>query len=151
MEVSKQIQLILNGTISSLTTVIPGKLDILPPSLTVQPFEQEELSVLIGLVGGIKGRLIIDTSKQAVNSIGLSMFGMTIEGEMVESFTGELGNMIAGNLCTVLEKGGLQLDISPPTVMTGKTKFFGFKQAFKLPVQLADGGSMTVLLTIDES
>ena len=35
------------------------------------------------------------------------MFGMSIEGEMIESFTGELGNMVAGNLCTVLEKNGL--------------------------------------------
>ena len=47
------------------------------------------------------------------------MFGMSIEGEMIESFTGELGNMVAGNLCTILEKNGLILDISPPTVMTG--------------------------------
>ena len=41
------------------------------------------------------------------------MFGMSIEREMVESFTGELGNMVAGNLCTILEKEGLIL-IFPP-------------------------------------
>lgn len=143
--------MILNGTISSLTTVIPVKLDVLAPSLTVQPYEQKELSVLIGLIGGIKGRLIIDTSVEAVSTIGQAMFGMTIEGEMIESFTGELGNMVAGNLCTVLEKNGLILDISPPTVMTGTTKFFGFKQAFKLPVVLEGGTTLTVLLTIDEN
>ena len=62
MSISKHVQTILNGTITSLTTVIPIKLDVLAPSLTVQPYEQKELSVLIGLVGGIKGRLIIDTS-----------------------------------------------------------------------------------------
>lgn len=143
--------MILNGTISSLTTVIPVKLDVLAPSLTVQPYEQKELSVLIGLIGGIKGRLIIDTSVEAIGTIGQAMFGMTIEGEMIESFTGELGNMVAGNLCTVLEKNGLTVDISPPTVMVGTTKFFGFKQAFKLPVVLEDGTKLTVLLTIDEN
>jgi chemotaxis protein CheX len=125
-------------------------MEILPPSLTVQPYEQKELGVLIGLVGGIKGRILIDTSKSAIDKIGQAMFGMTIEGEMIESFTGELGNMIAGNLCTVLEKQGLVLDISPPTVMTGTTKLFGFKKAFKLPVRLTTGDSLTILLTIDE-
>ncbi len=151
MTISVNVQRILNGMISSLTTVIPVKLEVLPPSLTVQPYEQKELSVLIGLVGGVKGRIILDTSTEVIKSIGQAMFGMSIEGEMIESFTGELGNMVAGNLCTVLEKDGLILDISPPTVMTGTTKFFGFKQAFKLPVVIEGGGLLTVLLTIDEN
>ncbi|MEK5070607.1 chemotaxis protein CheX [Sporosarcina sp. FSL K6-1508] len=151
MSTSKNIQMILNGTISSLTNVIPVKLDVLAPSITVQPYEQKEISVLIGLVGGIKGRLIIDTSIEDINTIGQAMFGMSIEGEMIESFTGELGNMVAGNLCTLLEKDGLILDISPPTVMTGTTKFYGFKQAFKLPVKIDGGGMLTILLTIDEN
>lgn len=147
---SKNVQMILNGTISSLSTVIPVKLDVLAPSMTVQPYEQMELSVLIGLVGDIKGRLLIDATEQSIDTIGQAMFGMTIEGEMVESFTGELGNMVAGNLCTVLENEGIKLDISPPTVMTGKTKMYGFKQAFKLPVRLEGGSMLTILLTIDE-
>ena len=150
MSTSKHVQMILNGTIASLTTVIPVKLEVLAPSMTVQPYEQKELSVLIGLVGGVKGRLIIETSTDVIAIIGQAMFGMSIEGEMIESFTGELGNMVAGNLCTLLEKDGLILDISPPTVMTGTIKFFGFKQAFKLPVRLQDGSMLNVLLTIDE-
>ena len=150
MSTSKYVQMILNGAISSLTTVVPVKLDVLAPTLTTPPYEQKELSVLIGLVGGVKGRLIIDTTTDVISTIGQAMFGMSIEGEMVESFTGELGNMVAGNLCTVLEKDGLILDISPPTVMVGTAKFYGFKQAFKLPVRLEDGSMLHVLLTIDE-
>lgn len=150
MSTSKNVQLILNGAITALTSVIPVKLDVLPPSLIVQPFVQKEVSVLIGLVGGIKGRLIIDTSMDVIGQIGQAMFGMAVEGEMLESLTGELGNMIAGNLCTTVAANGLTLDISPPTVMTGQTKFFGFKQAFILPVDIEGGGKMTVLLTIDE-
>ncbi|CAM3053639.1 chemotaxis protein CheX [Filibacter tadaridae] len=150
MSISKNVQMILNGTIASLTTVIPVKLEVLAPTLTVQPYEQKEISVLIGIVGGIKGRLIIDTSTEVINTVGQAMFGMAVEGEMIESFTGELGNMVAGNLCTVMEKEGLLLDISPPTVMTGQTKLFGFKKAFKLPVRVSSAGMITVLLTIDE-
>lgn len=150
MSLSKNVQRVLNAAISSLTTVIPLNAKVLAPSLTKQPYEQKELSVLIGLVGDIKGRLIIDTSMHTINEIGQAMFGMSIEGEMVESFTGELGNMVAGNVCTTLEKENLLLDISPPTVMTGATKISGFQQAFKLPVQLDNGNMMHLLLTIDE-
>lgn len=150
MSLSKNVQQILNATISSLTTVIPIKTKILAPSLSTQPYEQKELSVLIGLVGDVKGRLIIDTSTEIVNVIGQAMFGMNIEGEMIESFTGELGNMVAGTLCTTLEQESLHLDISPPTVMTGLTKISGFQQAFKLPVQMEDGAMMHILLTIDD-
>ena len=39
MSTSKNVQLILNATITSLTTVIPVKLEVLAPSLTVQPYE----------------------------------------------------------------------------------------------------------------
>lgn len=150
MSTSKNVQLILNGAISALTSVIPMKLTVSAPSLMVQPFIQKELSVLIGLVGGIKGRLLIDTSKDTISTIGESMFGMAVEGDMLESLTGELGNMIAGNLCTSVAQNGLTLDISPPTVMAGNIKLFGFKQAFALPVKLESGDVLTVLLTIDE-
>ena len=40
---------------------------------------------LIGLVGGIKGRLIIDTTVEVIDTIGQAMFGMSIEGEMIET------------------------------------------------------------------
>ena len=87
MSTSKNIQLILNGAITSLTNVIPVKLEVLAPTLIVQPYEQKQLSVLIGLVGGIKGRLIIDTTTDVIDQIGQAMFGMTMEGEMFESFS----------------------------------------------------------------
>ena len=145
------IQQILNSMIQSLTAVIPVQFEVLAPSITAEPYEQKELSVLIGFHGDIRGRLIIDTREETISQIGEAMFGMKIEGEMIESFTGELGNMVAGNLCTLLEKEKLSLDISPPTVLTGETKFFGFKQAFKLPLEFSDSPNSYVLLTIDEN
>lgn len=150
MSTSSTIQKVLNGAISSLTTIIPLKFDVLSPVLTSQPYEQKELSVLIQMVGAIKGRLILDANSDIIQMIGQSMFGMRIEGEMIESFTGELGNMVAGNLCTVLEQHDFLLDISTPTVMVGETKLYGFTQAFKLPLRFDSGTTMNVLLTIDE-
>lgn len=150
MDKATNVQKVLNATISSLTAVIPNKFQVLSPSLVKQPYEQREISVLIGLIGNMKGRLIVEPTHAIVSKIGQAMFGMNIEGEMAESFTAELGNMIAGNLCTILERESLTLDISPPTVLTGNTKFYGFQQAFKIPVQFEDGDLLNLLLTIDE-
>ncbi|SES33089.1 chemotaxis protein CheX [Psychrobacillus sp. OK032] len=150
MSASKHIQTILNGTIQSLKSVIPLSMDIKSPSLMVQPFEQTEMSVLIGIIGDIKGRIIIDSTSNGFSKIGATMFGMPLEGEMLESFTGELGNMIAGNLCTSVAANGVEIDITPPTVIVGTTKLFGFQHAFKLPVEIEDVGELTIILTIDE-
>lgn len=151
MTLSKYVQQVLNGTVQSISTVLPLKTEISAPSLIENSYNQTEISVLIGLVGDLKSRVIMDTTLEKVSAIGEAMFGMPIEGEMVESFCGELGNMIAGNLCTVLEKEGLTLDISPPTVMVGQVKITGFKQAFQLPVLFEDGTEMKVLLTINDT
>ncbi|MEO4052928.1 chemotaxis protein CheX [Solibacillus sp. CAU 1738] len=150
MSTSKHIQTILNGTIHALKSILPMNIDVKTPSITVEPYKQEEMGVLIGLIGDLRGRVIIDSSPKTFGAIGSAMFGMPLEGEMLESFTGELGNMIAGNLCTYAGATNLELDITPPTVMVGNTKLYGFQQAFCIPATIEGAGSMTILLTIDE-
>ena len=150
MSTSKHIQEILNGTIHSLKSILPVGVSFGSPSTCVEPYIQEEMGVLIGIVGDFKTRVIIDGSSTIFGNIGSAMFGMPLEGEMLESFTGEFGNMIAGNLCTHVGATGLELDITPPTVMVGNTKLYGFQQAFILPVTAENIGEMTVLLTIDD-
>lgn len=150
MSTSKHIQTILNGTIQSLKSVIPITMDIKSPSLMIQPFVQKEMGVLIGIIGDVKGRIIIDSAAESFSAIGATMFGMPLEGEMLESFTGELGNMVAGNLCTSVAANGVEIDITPPTVIVGTTRLYGFQHAFKLPVVIENIGEMTIILTIDE-
>ena len=150
MSTSKHIQTILNGTISSLKTIIPMNIEVKSPSISSEPYIQEQMGVLIGIVGDIKGRIIIDGTPNAFGSVGAVMFGMPLEGEMLESFTGELGNMIAGNLCTIVGQDGLELDITPPTVMVGNTKLYGFQKLFRLPAVIENIGDITILLTIDD-
>lgn len=150
MSTSKSIQIVLNGMIHSLKTVIPLDLDVKSPSLMAQPFEQQEMGVLIGMIGDLKGRIIIDSLPENFADIGNAMFGMPLEGEMLHSFTGELGNMLAGNLCTFVAQNDIELDITPPTVVVGHVKLYGFKHAFRLPVVLPNSGSLTIILTIDE-
>lgn len=150
MNTSKHIQTILNGTISALKTILPMNIEVKTPSISSEPYIQDQMGVLIGIVGDIKGRIIIDGTPTAFGGVGAAMFGMPLEGEMLESFTGELGNMIAGNLCTIVGQDGLELDITPPTVMVGNTKLYGFQKIFRLPAVIENIGDITILLTIDD-
>lgn len=124
-------------------------LEVKSPSIMNEPYEQMEMGVLIGLIGDLKGRIIVDGTPESFSAIGAAMFGMPLEGAMLESFTGELGNMIAGNLCTYTVQYDLELDITPPTVMVGHTKLYGFQQAFKIPATIEGVGEFVILYTID--
>ena len=93
---TKHVTDILNGTIESVKGVLPFEISVEKPSLFTQPYTQHCIGVLIGMTGDVRGRLIIDGNEHTFGKIGEGMFGMVVEGEMLESFAGELGNMIAG-------------------------------------------------------
>lgn len=149
MSNSNHTQLLLNGLIQSMQEVIPQTVKIGAPSLYKEPFTQSEAGVLIGITGDVRARIILESSSTIFGNIGLSMYGMEISGEMLESFIGEFGNMSAGKLCTYCADNGLDLDITPPTVMIGQAKLFGFQHAFRLPIDIEGLGQMNGLLTID--
>ncbi|CAH0312207.1 CheY-P phosphatase CheX [Peribacillus simplex] len=119
MEINTIITKVLNGTILAVKSVTPFSLDVQTPSLIRQPFEQESISILIGMTGDIRGRIIIEGTNGCMIKIGESMFGMPLEGEMLESFAAELGNMLAGNIATSLAGENTLIDITPPTVIVG--------------------------------
>lgn len=149
MEISASITKVLNGTISAVKSVLPFSADVQEPSLIMQPFEQESISVLIGMTGAVRGRLIIEGTSDCVSKIGEVMFGMPLEGEMLESFAAELGNMLAGNIATSLANDDTLMDITPPTVLVGQTKMYGFNQAINLPVVLEGAGTLHIILMIE--
>ncbi|KFZ43758.1 chemotaxis protein CheX [Anoxybacillus flavithermus] len=149
MALGEKITTILNGTIESIRSVIPLAMTIEKPSLFTQPFAQTSISVLIGMTGDLRGRLMIEGHEAMFGSIGETMFGMPLEGEMLESFTGELGNMIAGNLATIVSQKGITIDITPPTVLVGQTKIYGFDKAFRVPIHFESKGELQLILTID--
>lgn len=134
----------------SLKTILPINIQFQSPSLLKEPFHQKEMAVLVGLLGDFRGRVIIDSTSSTFSQIAHMMCGMEVEGEMLESFTGEFGNMFAGNLSTHVGSNEINLDITPPTVIVGNSKLFGFKKAFQLPTIVENIGQLTILFTIDE-
>ncbi|RFU65489.1 chemotaxis protein CheX [Peribacillus glennii] len=149
MAVSLTVANVLDGTIQSVKAVIPLSMEALTPTLVKQPYNHSSLGVLIGMTGDIRGRFIIEGLKETIGRIGEAMFGIPVEGEMLESFAAEPGNMIAGNLAAILATNNLEMDITPPTVLIGQTKIYGFDKALNLPIQIASIGSLNILLMID--
>ncbi|HEO8421269.1 chemotaxis protein CheX [Niallia sp. FSL W8-0635] len=149
MTLTKSTTEILNGTIEAVKGVIPCELQIARPALTGTPFVLKSLGVLIGITGDLRGRIIIDGDNQVFGKIGEVMFGMFLEGAMLESFSGELGNMIAGNLSTFVSQNGIEIDITPPTVLVGETKLSGFEKALSLPITLQNIGQLNIVLILE--
>ncbi|MFC0523217.1 chemotaxis protein CheX [Pontibacillus salicampi] len=148
---SKSVTEIVNGTIESVKAVLPFDIYIEKPNVIQEPLIQADLGVLIGMTGDMEGRLLIEGTRECISSIGSSMFGMPIGDEMLESFTGELANMIAGNLATIVSGREVHIDITPPTVIVGATKLYGFDRAFKVPVSLLQEETLYLILMIENS
>ncbi len=87
-----------------------------------KPVASYGVSVLVGVVGEVKGQVAYSLSEEtAMKLASRMMMGMPVEefDEMAKSAISELANMITGNASTSLSAGGLDVDIAPPTLVTG--------------------------------
>lgn len=148
MSLTSVVTDILNGTIESVETVIPHPITRKAPFVINAPVIQSELGVLVGIAGAVPGRLMVLANTQVFVALATSMFGVTLEGDMLESFVGELGNMIGGNMCTAVSNQGLLLEVTPPTVLVGETKLTGFGKAICIPIQIETIGELEVILAL---
>lgn len=147
-EKSNVITDLLIGTYSSLQKILTINYKIESPR-TVEHSLHLNFGVLIGMTIDIKGKLILVGEKAVFNSIGESMFGIPLERDMLLSFSGELGNMIAGGLSTNLVESGIYTDITSPIVIQGNTTLTGYQQAHRITVVFENIGKLDVYLLLD--
>lgn len=79
------------------------------------------VAVLVGIAGDVRGRMLLDMSKETAINISDHMNGEK-SGEfdtMAKSTITELANMIAGLAITKLSNLGFTFHVSPPTILTG--------------------------------
>lgn len=140
---------IFDGTMSSIKSVIPFPSTFHSITSFQAPLQQTEVGVLISLTGDLHLRFILEGEMSTLSRLGEAMFGVKLEDQLLESFAGELGNMLVGNFSTYLATHGYVLDITPPTVMVGMTKLYGFEQAFCLPFEIESIGMLHMNIIID--
>lgn len=139
---------LLNGTYSSLKSIMPIQHEMKKPQLINQSL-QLQFGVLIGMTIDINGKFILAGDSNLFSSIGESMFGMPIEGDMLLSFSGELGNMIAGGLSTHLFKCGINTDITSPTILQGNVVLSGYQQALQMTAMFENRQELDIYLLMD--
>jgi chemotaxis protein CheX len=141
---------LLNSTIHSIKAVIPTGIQIEKPTLYTSRSIRSSLSVLIGMTGQVQGQLVLGGTNALFAQISQLMYGMMLEGDMLESFTCELGNMIAGHLVTYASNQQITMDITPPTLLVGETSVKGFQKAILVPVNIEEKGTLHVIVTLHE-
>ncbi|WP_052036634.1 chemotaxis protein CheX [Tumebacillus flagellatus] len=144
------ITAILNSAIEGSASVFPFPLTTQKPSLVKTSFPMNATAVLIGVTGDLRGRFLLVAEDSVFASVAESMYGMTLSGEMLNSFVGEIGNIVAGTMATKLSLRKFRVDITPPTVLSGSTTISGFKSAIQVPVDAGERGQLTLLLIFEE-
>jgi chemotaxis protein CheX len=89
-----------------------------------EPVTQFHCSItgMVGLAGSYTGILSIHCPQHLAMKITSEMLGMEVDevGEDVNDALGEIANMLGGHVKQVLSKGGLDLNLSIPTVIAGE-------------------------------
>ena len=145
---NRTITVLLNGTNSALQSIVPIPYQMSKPSLLGNSLHLE-FGVLIGITGDIKGRLILAGDPAVFRAIGQSMFGMPLEDEMLASFSGELGNMLAGGIATNIVEHDVTTDITAPTIMRGSTTLSGYEKSIRLTAMFEGIGDLEIYLLVD--
>lgn len=93
-------------------------------SITIEttPLVSEDVTVLIGVVGDVRGLVLISMSERTAKELVTVMSGepVAIWSNMAESAIAELGNVVVGLASAQLEGAGYPCTISPPSVVVGR-------------------------------
>jgi len=85
---------------------------------------QEKLAVIIlGIVGGVKGRVIYSLENNLACEIAAKMLFEPVQPELndlARSALSEMTNMVTGRAIALLVSAGYNVDFSPPTLFVGR-------------------------------
>lgn len=118
------------------------------------PYPSDSVVVLIGLTGNIYGSVTINLSeKLACRIASLMMGGMAVLSleEIAKSAIAELSNMILGNAGIQLSKNNINIDVTPPTILTGKNLQLSVHNSVILciPLMFEDNESLELNISYD--
>lgn len=91
--------------------------------LKTSPYKSEDIIIMVGLTGKIRGQAIFSMKREfGLKIASCMMMGMPVTefDEMSKSAISELANMIMGNAATILYNRGMNIDITPPSLLMGE-------------------------------
>ena len=146
---------IVNALIGSVYETIRDVLRVEPklgkPSAVTHIEIPHSVVTVIGITGGMEGSLIYSFSSETALRVVSAMMGMEYGqlDELAMSAIGELGNMTAGKLAMKLEALGKHVDITPPTVVSGRDlRIKSFGAILKLPISVFSNEDFDLHLSV---
>jgi len=80
------------------------------------------VAIIIGIAGEFKGQVFFSMDESTACKIAsIMMFGMEVTKleDIAISAIAELGNMIMGNVSTEFSNNGVEINITPPSILSG--------------------------------
>ncbi|MCT2535959.1 chemotaxis protein CheX [Aquibacillus koreensis] len=136
-----------NGLIHSVHTVIPVEHAVGSPSI-IKSSVEIPFGVSIHFTGDLIGELVFKANVRLFSDLGEAMFGMALSEEMIDSFSGELGNMLAGSLSTHLSSKQINTNISHPVVQRS-TLIPHAQRSILTPITFSSLGDMEIFLLVN--
>ena len=122
--------------------------------LKSSPFSVCDMVIMIGVVGEIRGQVSLEMTLETAKKIVSAMMGgiaVVDMDEIAASAVSELGNMVMGNTCTIFSKNKINIDITPPMILTGdKIKITNKVATIVIPLILQNYGNVNINVSAEE-
>ncbi|MCD6552012.1 chemotaxis protein CheX [Thermotoga sp.] len=145
----------VNALVGSVYETIRDVLRVEPklgkPSAVTRIEIPHSVVTVIGITGDMEGSLIYSFSSETALRVVSAMMGMEYGqlDELAMSAIGELGNMTAGKLAMRLEALDKHVDITPPTVVSGRDlRIKSFGAILKLPISVFSNEDFDLHLSV---
>lgn len=146
--IQDNIHFLSNGIYTSLKNIVPMEIAFEKP-------EQQQLlliehGIMIETVGDLTGHLAIIGDQEVFNSIAQKMYGMALDGEMLDSFSCELTNMVGGAFATIMDLSNIHMDITAPRVIKKDYIFPDAESAIQLRCFLENGSLLNICYSLNK-
>lgn len=113
----------------------------------------KEVNIMLGMAGGMNGNIVLSMPGQTAQNIASRMMGgMEVASldMMSKSALCELANMIAGNSVANVPNQAEPVEMSPPTLVSGKNMVALVSLVETLVIEFASGvGSITLSIAFE--
>lgn len=118
---SALVEPFVRAAVDVLRGEVGGAVDPGPPRWEPPALSGDDVNVLVGLGGWLKGVILLSMSAETVLGIASRMAGEPVRvlDELSTSAMAELANILGGHAAARMEQRGHECKISIPTVVTG--------------------------------
>ncbi|MDR6885362.1 chemotaxis protein CheC [Bacillus sp. 3255] len=137
--------LLLNSVRASIGNIIPKPLNQSEVRTCSEPISKDEIGVAIHFTNS-EYSMVLDGQRVVFSRISEAVFGMYMEGEMLDSCVSEIANIIAGGTTTILGDQGVTLDITTPSLLQDGFDYNERSGRLTMPISIETVGDIRVIL-----